>query len=54
MMFVAMRIFHLEMTLSADYVAWRKDHSTFQELAAMQFHGGNPVTLGGSEPTEAR
>jgi predicted permease len=52
LMFVAMRIFKLEMTLSPDYVAWRKDHSTFQELAAMQYHGGNPATLGGKEPVE--
>ncbi len=52
LMFVAMRIFHLEFVLSPDYVAWRKDHSAFAGLAAMQFHGGNPATLGGKEPLE--
>lgn len=54
LMFVAMRMFHLEMVTSPDYAAWRKDHSAFLELAAMQFHGGNPATLGGSEPSEVR
>ncbi|HEY6343316.1 MAG TPA: ABC transporter permease [Bryobacteraceae bacterium] len=54
LMFVAMRIFHLEMTLSPDYVAWRRDHSAFHELAAMQYHGGNPATLGGKDPVEVR
>ncbi len=54
LMFVAMRLFHLEMVLSPDYVAWRKDHSAFRELAAMQFHGGNPATLGGKDPVEVR
>ena len=52
LMFVAMKIFHLEMVLSPDYVAWRRDHSAFQELAAMQFHGGSSATLGGREPIE--
>jgi putative ABC transport system permease protein len=54
LMYVAMRIFHLEMVLSPDYVAWRKDHSAFQELAAMQFSGGNPATLGETNPVEVR
>lgn len=54
LMFVAMRIFHLEMVLSPDYVAWRKDHSAFLHLAAMQFRGGNPATLGDKEPAEVR
>lgn len=53
LMFVAMRIFHLEMVLSPDYVAWRKDHSAFIDLAAMQLRGGNPATLGGKDPVEA-
>ena len=44
----------MEMVLSPDYVAWRKDSSAFEELAAMQFHGGNPATIGGREPFEAR
>ena len=54
LMFVAMRIFRLEMVLSPDYAAWRKDHSVFRELAAMQYHGGNPATLAGLEPMEVR
>jgi putative ABC transport system permease protein len=54
LMFVAMRMFRLEMVLSPDYVAWRQDHSAFRELAAMQFHGGNPATLGGDDPMEVR
>lgn len=54
LMFVAMRLFHLEMVLSPDYVQWRKDHSAFLQLAAMQFHGGNPATLGGKDPVEVR
>ncbi len=54
LMFVAMRLFHLDMVLSPDYVAWRGDHSAFLELAAMQFHGGNPATLGGEDPIEVR
>ena len=53
-MFVAMRIFGSEFVLSPDYVAWRKDHSVFQDLAAMQFHGGNPATLGDRDPVEVR
>lgn len=52
LMFVAMRMFGLEMVTSPDYVQWRRDHSAFLELAAMQFHGGNPATLGGTEPAE--
>ncbi len=52
LMFVAMRIFRLEMVLSPDYVAWRRDHSAFLHLAAMQFHGGNPATLGDKDPVE--
>ncbi|HZT31066.1 MAG TPA: ABC transporter permease [Bryobacteraceae bacterium] len=52
LMFVAMRIFRLEMVLSPDYVAWRKDHSAFVELAAMQFHGGDPAILGDKDPVE--
>jgi predicted permease len=54
LMFVAMRLFNLEMVLSPDYAAWRKDRSAFQELAAMQFHGGNPATLGDTDPVEVR
>src|SRR5262249_17029396 len=54
LMFVAMPIFHLEMVVWPDDVAWRKDHSAFLELAAMQFHGGNPATLGDSNPAEVR
>ena len=54
LMFVAMRLFHLEMVLSPDYVAWRRNHSAFLELAAMQFHGGNPATLGDQDPVEVR
>ena len=45
-MFVAMRMFHMEMVTSPDYVAWRRDNSAFLELAAMQFHGGNAAILG--------
>lgn len=54
LMFVAMRIFHLEMVISPDYVAWRNDRSAFSDLAAMQFHGGNPATLGDQDPVEVR
>jgi len=54
LMFVAMRMFNLEMVLSPDYAAWRKDHSAFLELAAMQFHGGNAATLGEKDPVEVR
>lgn len=54
LMFVAMRLFHREWVLSPDYVAWRQDRSAFQNLAAMQFHGGNPATLAGPEPMEVR
>jgi predicted permease len=54
LMFVAMRLFHLEMVTSPDYVAWRKDHSAFVELAAMQYHGGNAAILGDQEPAEVR
>jgi putative ABC transport system permease protein len=54
LMFVAMRLFGLEMVLSPDYVAWRRDSSAFRDLAAMQFHGGNPAILGEKEPVEVR
>jgi predicted permease len=54
LMFVAMRMFNLEMVTSPDYVAWRRDHSAFLELAAMQFHGGNAAILGDKEPVEVR
>ena len=58
LMFVAMRMFHLEMVLSPDYAAWRKDQSTFQDLAAMQYHGGNSAILAGQargeDPIEVR
>jgi predicted permease len=53
-MFVAMRMFHLEMVLSPDYAVWRRDQSTFSDLAAMQFHGGNAAILGEKEPVEVR
>jgi len=52
LMFVAMRMFGLEMVTSPDYVAWRRDHSEFRELAAMQFQGGRAATLEGAEPVE--
>ena len=52
LMFVAMRMFGLEMVTSPDYVAWRKDHSVFRELAAMQFQGGRAATLEATEPVE--
>lgn len=52
LMFVAMRMFGMQMVLSPDYVAWRREHSAFQELAAMQFHGGNPATLEDHDPVE--
>lgn len=45
LMFVAMRMFGLEMVLSPDYGAWRRDRSAFAELAAMQYHGGNVAIL---------
>jgi putative ABC transport system permease protein len=54
LMFAAMRMFHLEMVNSPDYVAWRRDHSAFLELAAMQFHGGNAAMLRDKEPVEVR
>src|SRR5262249_47292976 len=54
LMFVAMRIFRVEMVLSPDYVAWRRDNSAFADLAAMQLHGGNPATLGDKDPVEIR
>lgn len=54
LMFVAMRLFGREMVLSPDYVAWRKDHSAFQELAAMQLQGGRATTLGNEDPIEVR
>jgi predicted permease len=54
LMFVAMRMFGLEMVLSPDYAAWRRDGSAFTELAAMQYHGGNAATLGEREPVEVR
>ena len=54
LMFVAMRLFRLEMVLSPDYVAWRRNHDAFAQLAAMQFHGGNAATLGGRDPVEVR
>src|SRR5215467_2983496 len=54
LMFVAMRFSSLDMVLSPDYAAWRKDRSAFQELAAMQFHGGGPATLGDTDPVEVR
>jgi putative ABC transport system permease protein len=51
-MFVAMRIFNVEMVTSPDYGAWRRDRSAFLELAAMQFRGGNAAILGDQEPAE--
>ena len=54
LMFVAMRMFGLEMVLSPDYAAWRRDHSAFAELAAMQYHGGNVAVLGDRDPVEVR
>lgn len=52
LMFVAVRMFHLEMVLSPDYVAWRRNNSTFEALAAMQLHGGNAAVLGPHDPSE--
>lgn len=52
--FVAMHMFHLDMVLSPDYAAWRKDHSAFSDLAAMQYSGGNAATLGDRDPVEVR
>ena len=54
LMFVAMRMFGREMVLSPDYIAWRRDHSAFQELAAMQLQGGRPATLEAKDPLEVR
>ena len=47
LMFVAMQACSAwRWCLSPDYAAWRRDHSAFAELAAMQYHGGNAATLG--------
>jgi putative ABC transport system permease protein len=54
LMFVAMRLFGLEMVLSPDYVAWRRRQSAFQDLAAMPFQGGRAATLGDRDPVEVR
>jgi putative ABC transport system permease protein len=54
LMFVALRMFHLEMVTSPDYGAWRRERSAFVELAAMQLHGGNVAILGEKEPVEVR
>jgi predicted permease len=54
LMFVAMRIFGAEFVLSPDYVAWRRDHAAFQELAAMQRSGGQSAILGRTNPAEVR
>jgi predicted permease len=54
LMFVAMRMFKMEMVPAPDYVAWRKDKSAFLQLAGMQFHGGNAAILGDRDPVEVR
>jgi putative ABC transport system permease protein len=54
LMFVAIRMFGLEFMPSPDYVAWRRDNSAFQEFAAMQYNGGQPVVLGRSDPVAVR
>ena len=54
LMFVAMRMFKMEMVPAPDYVAWRRDKSAFLQLAGMQFHGGNAALLGDREPVEVR
>jgi putative ABC transport system permease protein len=41
-----------EFVPSPDYVAWRRENHVFQELAATQAHGGDPVLMGGAEPAE--
>jgi predicted permease len=54
LMFVAIRLFRLEFVPSPDYVAWRRDNSVFQEMAAMQYSGGRAAILGSSDPVEIR
>ena len=42
----------IEFLASPDYVAWRRDNSVFQQLAATQVHGGETMLLNGSDPAE--
>jgi putative ABC transport system permease protein len=41
-----------EFLASPDYVAWRRDNTVFQQMAATQAHGGQTMLLNGSEPAE--
>jgi putative ABC transport system permease protein len=43
-----------EFVPSPDYVAWRRDNRTFQQLAATQASFSNVMLLGGPEPAEVR
>jgi predicted permease len=37
---------------SPDYVAWRRDNTVFQQLAATQWNGSQKMVLNGADPTE--
>jgi len=39
---------------SPDYVTWRRDNQTFEQLAATQANGGGVMVLGGPNPVEVR
>jgi len=41
-----------EFVLSPDYVVWRRDNRSFQQLAATQANGSNIMLRGGTEPIE--
>ncbi|HWD00231.1 MAG TPA: ABC transporter permease [Candidatus Sulfopaludibacter sp.] len=51
---VGVRFPHMavEFVPSPDYVAWRRDNQTFQQLAATQANLGNALVLGGANPAE--
>jgi putative ABC transport system permease protein len=54
LMFVAMRLFGMDFVMSPDSAKWRRDNTVFQEMAAMQYHGGRLATLGTPSPGEVR
>jgi putative ABC transport system permease protein len=51
---VRMPIMPTEFLPDPDLVAWRRDNTVFEGLAATQFNGSNPATLGSSDPIEVR
>ena len=54
LMFIGIHMDKMDFVPSPDFIAWRRDNSAFQDMAAMQYSGGRAAILGASDPVEIR